>query len=168
MLFFKKNTSKCIVATHQIQTTRHQNSTTCQKVVTTHWKCVARALEHADMLKEHTDGLKEHADVLNEHADVLKEHAEQRVKRTRQGKVLFLKNMPTCCTAGWWWNHTIYGKPRVSFKTSQHFFNSPQSNSYEPSLCSSPLRARASDVYELSNSLKFPVREEVSAQRGQN
>ena len=144
---FKKNTSMCIVATHQIQTTRHQNSTTCQKVVTTHWKCVARAIEHAD---------------------VLKEHAEQRVKRTRQGKVLFLKNMPTCCTAGWWWNHTIYGKPRVSFKTSQHFFNSPQSNSYEPSLCSSPLRARASDVYGLSNSLKFPVREEVSAQRGQN
>ena len=31
------------------------------------------------------------------------------------------------------------------------------------SLCSSPLRARASAVYELCNSLKLPVREEVSA-----
>ena len=36
------------------------------------------------------------------------------------------------------------------------------------SLCSSPLRARASAVYGQCNSLKFPVREEVSAQRGQN
>ena len=37
-----------------------------------------------------------------------------------------------------------------------------------PSLCSSPLRARASAVYGLGNKLKFPVREEVSGQRVQN
>ena len=36
------------------------------------------------------------------------------------------------------------------------------------SLCSSPLRARASAVYGLCNSLEFLFREEVSAQRGQN
>ena len=36
------------------------------------------------------------------------------------------------------------------------------------SLCPSPLRARASAVYGLCNKLKFPVQEEVSAQRGQN
>ena len=35
------------------------------------------------------------------------------------------------------------------------------------SLCSSPLRARAFAVYGLCNKRKFPVREEVSGQRGQ-
>ena len=39
---------------------------------------------------------------------------------------------------------------------------------HEYSLSPSPLRARAATVYGLCNSLKFPVREEVSAQRGQN